>query len=83
MIKVKNKSLFEWSLDSLPLDISKKIIFVCLEEHEKDFKVSEFIKNTMSEKYPNAKYDLVYIKNTTRGQAETVLYAKFPARKGV
>ena len=26
MIKVKNKSLFEWSLDSLPLDISKKII---------------------------------------------------------
>ena len=76
MIKVKNKSLFEWSLDSLPLDISKKIIFVCLEEHEKDFKVSEFIKNIMNEKYPNVKYDLVYLQNTTGGQAETVLHAK-------
>jgi capsule biosynthesis phosphatase len=76
MIKVKNKSLFEWSLDSLPLDISKKIIFVCLEEHEKNFKISEFIKNIMNEKYPNAKYDLVYLENTTSGQAETVLHAK-------
>ena len=76
MIKVKNKSLFEWSLNSLPLDISKKIIFVCLEEHEKDFKVSEFIKNIMAEKYPNVKYDLVYLDNATRGQAETALHAK-------
>ena len=76
MIEVKNKSLFEWSLDSLPLDISKKIIFICLEEHEKDFKVSEFIKNIMNEKHPNVKYDLMYLENTTRGQAETVLRAK-------
>ena len=76
MIKVKNKSLFEWSLDSLPLDISKKIIFVCLEEHEKNFKVSEFIKNIMNEKYSSVKYDLVYLQNTTGGQAETVLHAK-------
>ena len=76
MIKVKNKSLFEWSLDSLPLDISKKIIFICLEEHETNFNVSEFIKNIMKEKYPNVKYDLAYLENTTGGQAETVLKVK-------
>ena len=47
MIEVKNKTLFEWSIESLPINISKKIIFICLEGHENDFKVSEFIKKIM------------------------------------
>ena len=76
MIKVKDKTLFEWSMDSLPLNISKKIIFVCLEEHEKNFNISKFIKNIMNEKYQNCKYELVYLKQTTRGQVETVLHTK-------
>jgi NDP-sugar pyrophosphorylase family protein len=76
MIKVKNKTLFEWSLDSLPVEISKKIIFICLEEHEKEFNVSEFIKNIMKQKYPRIKYELVYLEKITRGQVETVLHAK-------
>jgi capsule biosynthesis phosphatase len=76
MIKVKDKTLFEWSMDSLPLNISKKIIFVCLEEHEKKINVSKFIKNIMAKKYSNCKYELVYLKETTRGQLETVLHTK-------
>ena len=76
MIKVKDKTLFEWSVDSLPINISKKIIFVCLEEHEKKFNVSEFIKKIMNQKYPNSKYEVIYVKQTTRGQVETVLHAK-------
>ena len=76
MIEVKNKTLFEWSLDSLPLEISRKIIFVCLEEHEKEFKVSRFIKNILAKKYPKINYELIYIEKTTRGQVETVLHAK-------
>jgi capsule biosynthesis phosphatase len=76
MIEVKNKTLFEWSLDSLPVEISKKIIFICLEEHEKEFNVSEFIKNIMKQKYPRIKYELVYLEKITRGQVETVLHAK-------
>ena len=76
MIKVKNKTLFEWSIDSLPINIAKKIIFVCLEKHEKDFKISKFINDIMDEKYPNCKYELVYLKQTTRGQVETVLQTK-------
>ena len=76
MIEVENKTLCEWSLDSLPLEIAKKIIFVCLEKHEKEFNVSEFIKNIMKDKYPKINYELVYLEKTTRGQVETVLRAK-------
>ena len=76
MIKVKNKTLFEWSLDSLPIEISKKIIFICLDEHEKKFNVSEFINNIMNKKYPKINYELIYLEKTTRGQVETVLHAK-------
>ena len=76
MIKVKNKTLFEWSVDSLPINISKKIIFVCLEEHEKKFNVSKFIKKIMDHKYPNSKYEVIYVKQTTGGQVETVLHAR-------
>jgi len=76
MIEVENKTLFEWSLDSLPLEISRKIIFICLEEHEKEFNVSKFIKNIMKDRYPKVNYELVYIEKTTRGQVETVLHAK-------
>jgi len=76
MIEVRNKTLFEWSLDSLPVEISRKIIFICLEEHEKEFNVSKFIKNIMKEKYSKINYELVYLEKTTRGQVETVLHAK-------
>jgi NDP-sugar pyrophosphorylase family protein len=76
MIEVKNKTLFEWSLDSLPVEISKKIIFVCLEEHEKEFNVSKFIKNIMKKRYPKINYESIYLEKTTRGQVETVLHAK-------
>jgi len=76
MIEVRNKTLFEWSLDSLPVEISRKIIFICLEEHEKEFNVSKFIKNIMKEKYPKINYELIYLEKTTRGQVETVLHAK-------
>ena len=76
MIEVKNKTLFEWSLDSLPLEISRKIIFISLEEHEKEFNVGKFIKDIMNQKYSNLSYELVYLEKTTRGQVETVLHAK-------
>jgi len=76
MIEVKNKTLFEWALDSLPVEISRKIIFVCLEEHEKEFRVSKFIKNIMKERFPKINYELIYLEKTTKGQVETVLHAK-------
>jgi len=58
------------------LEISRKIIFICLEEHEKEFRVSKFIKNIMEERFPKINYELIYLEKTTRGQVETVLHAK-------
>ena len=80
MIETKGKTLFQWSIDSLPVNISKKIIFICLDEHEKKFKVGEFIKKIMDLEYPNTKYEIVYIKDTTDGQVETVLHSKHLVR---
>lgn len=77
MIKVKNKSLLEWSLESLPLDITNTITFICLEEH-KNFKVVEFIEDIIKNKYPFLlnKMNIILIDKVTEGQAETVLAAK-------
>lgn len=76
MIKVKNKTLFEWALESLPLGISNQIIFVCLKKHEKNHQVSAFIKKIMSTKYQKLNYKIIFIPKITRGQVETVLACK-------
>ena len=46
LIETKGRTLFEWSVRSLPLDIASKVIFICLDEHEKkyDVKVLNFEK---------------------------------------
>ena len=71
MIEVKGKTLFEYSMDSLPIGIADKIIFICLKEHEK-YNVSNFIK----EKINHTNIDIILIDEVTRGQAETVYVAK-------
>lgn len=78
MIEAGNKKIFEWALESLPLDIAKNIIFVCLEEHEKKYRVSKFIRKTIQKKYHylKDKYIIIFLKKITRGQVETVLKAK-------
>jgi len=78
MIKVNGKELFDWALESLPLDIAKNIIFICLKEHEKKYKISHFIKRIIQTKYPylKNKYIILFIDKVTRGQLETVLKAK-------
>lgn len=76
MIKVKKKTLFEWSLESLPLDISKSIFFVCLQEHQNKFKINNFIKNIMRQNYRKLDYTIINLPSTTGGQVETVLACK-------
>lgn len=73
LIEAKGKTLLEWSVDSLPLELCSRLIFVLLDEHEKNYRLSEIIK----QKY-NGNYDIhfIYLKETTRGQAETVVKAK-------
>ena len=76
LINTKGKTLFEWSLQSLPLDLAKKVIFVCLQEHQEKYKVDDFIKNILIKKYPNINYKILILPKKTRGQVETVLACK-------
>ena len=76
LLEVKGRTLFEWSLESLPLDIAGKIIFVCLQEHEKKYNIRNFIKKIMEKKFPMLNPQIIFLDKTTKGQVETVLYAK-------
>lgn len=71
MVEVKGKTLFQHSLESLPLELADNIIFICLEEHEK-FNVSAFIR----EKINHRNVKILKLKEVTRGQAETVYKCK-------
>lgn len=71
MIEVKGKTLFEYSLNSLPLDICDEIIFICLKEH-KNFNVESFIYSKISHK--NIK--IHFLDKVTKGQAQTVYSIK-------
>ncbi len=73
LIEAKGKILLEWSVDSLPLELCSKLIFVLLEDHEKNYGLSEIILQKYTGNY---EIHFVFLAETTRGQAETVLLAK-------
>lgn len=72
LIRVKGKTLLQWSVDSLPLEMAGKIIFVMLKKHEEEHRISHFIKQA----YGNYDTEFVFLEDVTGGQAETVLKAK-------
>ena len=76
MIKTKNKTLLEWAIQSLPLDFAHKIFFIIRKNDEQNFRVKEFIKKIMKEKFSNIKFEILLLSKNTRGQAETVLNCK-------
>lgn len=73
LIKAKGKTLLQWGVDSLPLDMCDKLIFVGLEEHERDYNISGKIKEWYGDK---ADLKFIFLSEVTGGQAETVLKAK-------
>lgn len=78
MIEVCGRTMLEWSLRGLPLDMARKLIFVCLTEHQKKYNISKFIKKIIATNYPFLKkrYSIILLNKVTRGQVETVLAAK-------
>jgi len=73
LIRAKGKTLLEWSIDSLPLDLCTRLIFIGLSEHKSKFSVDSFIESKYGSVCPVMQ---IYIDSVTRGQAETVLIAK-------
>ena len=76
MIKIKNKTMFEYAIESLPLDFAEKIYFICLKEHDEKFNVVEFIDSILLKNFKNLNYEIILIEEKTRGQAETILSVK-------
>ncbi|HIP26824.1 MAG TPA: hypothetical protein EYG80_04125 [Flavobacteriaceae bacterium] len=72
MIEVHGKTLFEYSLESLPIEIADKLIFICLKKHELNFNISKFI----NEKIDHPSVEIIFLDKITRGQAETVYMVK-------
>lgn len=72
LIEAKGKTLLEWSIDSLPLELCTNLIFVILRDHTATHQLDHFITN----KYKKYNPKIVYLEEVTKGQAETILKAK-------
>lgn len=72
LIEAHGKTLLEWSVDSLPLDICTHLIFIGLKEHAQRFDLENKIRNL----YETQNLSFLWLDNVTRGQAETVYCAK-------
>ncbi len=73
-IEAHGLSLLEWSVNSLPLKLATKLIFVCLKEHIDNFDLVNFVHQRYKDKVPQIEF--VELNEVTRGQAETALLAK-------
>jgi len=74
LIQVRDKTLLEWSLSSLPLQLATRIIFIGLLEDEIKYQISNYIDNTDMIDTKLTSY--LWIDDQTGGQAETVLRAE-------
>jgi dTDP-glucose pyrophosphorylase len=71
LIEVHNKTLLEYSLNSLPLDICENLIFVCLKSHNINYSLQVRIEKILGHNF----FKIIQLDNVTNGQAETVLKA--------
>ncbi len=73
LIEARGKTLMEWSIDSLPLELCTNLICIILQEHEVKFQLSEKINSLYGNQ---VKLQFLVLEGVSRGQAETVYLAK-------
>lgn len=74
LIEAKGKTLLEWSVDSLPLELCSRLIFVGQQNHEDEFGLSKKIFSIYGNKVNSLHFK--FIDKLTRGQSETACLAK-------
>ena len=74
LIEAKGKTLLEWSIDSLPLHLCSRLIFVAQQKHEDEFELSKKIISIYSNRVKVLHFK--FIDKLTRGQSETACLAK-------
>jgi dTDP-glucose pyrophosphorylase len=72
LIDVLGKPMYAWAVDSLPLSLARRLIFVCLREHLADRGLADDIRSRYAQLDPM----IIALDAVTRGQSETVLAAK-------
>jgi NDP-sugar pyrophosphorylase family protein len=72
MIEVKGKPMYAWAVDSMPLKLARRVIFICLDEHLKGFGLEEDIRKRYAQLDPV----ILPLSKVTEGQACTVLEAR-------
>lgn len=78
LIEAHGKTLLEWSIDSLPLQLCTRLVCILLQEHEEQYHLSQHIKKLYGQR---TAVEFLFLPQVTGGQAETVLLAKHLVNK--
>lgn len=72
LIDVRGRPMYAWAMDSLPLALAKRVVFICLAEHLRDRALEADIKT----RYAALDPVVIALDKVTEGQACTVLEAR-------
>ncbi len=72
LIDVRGKPMYAWAMDSLPLALAQRVIFLCLAEHLRDRALEADIRT----RYAALDPVIIALDKVTEGQACTVLEAR-------
>jgi NDP-sugar pyrophosphorylase family protein len=73
LIDVFGRPMYAWATESLPLELAKRVIFICLEEHLRHRALEDDIRR----RYGRFNPEIISLGEVTQGQACTVLKAEF------
>lgn len=72
LIDVRGKPMYAWAMDSLPLSLAKRVVFICLAEHLENRALADDIRS----RYEALDPVIISLDKVTEGQACTVLEAR-------
>ena len=72
LIPVRGKPMYAWAMDSLPLELAKRVVFICLEEHL----AGRGLESDINTRYRALDPTIIPLRQVTEGQACTVLEAR-------
>ncbi len=72
LIDVRGRPMYAWATESLPLELARRVIFICLDEHLQQRDLEDDIR----QRYARWQPEIIPLREVTEGQACTVLKAK-------
>lgn len=72
LIDVRGKPMYAWAMDSLPLELVRRVVFICLAEHLEH----RALRDDILKRYGHLDPAIIALDSVTEGQACTVLVAR-------